>query len=211
MAREMHDTVIQDCVGLSTLLEAVSSLDFTDKALSHTLVDHAREQVVTTIDEARIAVWNLRHGEGRNEDIGVLICEMAEQMHSRFGQPIACSITGDAFPLSQRNTHEVVMIVREALWNAHAHAYSTHIKVHVVFAENGLAVDVQDDGVGFDSAVVADTSELHYGLIGMRERAERLGGELRIQTGAGKGTTVRISLPRGVRQPEDAVRTVDHA
>ncbi len=211
MAREMHDTVIQDCVGLSTLLEAVSSLDFTDKALSHELVDHAREQVVTTIDEARIAVWNLRYGDGRSEDIGVLVREMTEQMHGKFGMPIACSVTGDAFPLSQRTTHEVVMIVREALWNAHTHAYSTHIEARVAFQEHGVAVEVQDNGVGFNSASVANESGLHYGLIGMRERAQRLGGELRIETGAGKGSTILILLPRSVRETRDAAHTVDHA
>jgi ligand-binding sensor domain-containing protein/signal transduction histidine kinase len=210
MAREMHDTVIQDCVGLSTLLEAVSSLDFTDKALSHELVDHAREQVVTTIDEARIAVWNLRHSDTRIEDIGVLVRGIAEQMHDRFGQPIACSVVGSAFPLSDRITHELVMIVREALWNAHAHAYSTRIEVRVAFTGDHLAIDVQDDGVGFDSAAVSDESELHYGLIGMRERAQRLGGELCIETSAGKGTVVRILLPRSVREATNAVQTVDH-
>ena len=211
MAREMHDTVIQDCVGLSTLLEAVSSLNFTDKALSHELVDHAREQVVTTIDEARIAVWNLRHGDGRNEDVGVLVREMTEQMHLKFGHLIVCSITGSVLPLSRRITHEVVMIVREALWNAHTHAYSTHIEVRVAFTENGLAIDVQDDGVGFNSAAMADASELHYGLIGMRERAQRLGGELRIETSTGRGTIVRMLLPRNAREARSNVRTVDHA
>jgi ligand-binding sensor domain-containing protein/signal transduction histidine kinase len=193
MAREMHDTVIQDCVGLSTLLEAVSSLDFTDKALSHELVDHAREQVVTTIDEARIAVWNLRHGDERNADIGVLVCEMTEQMRIKFGHPIVCNVAGSPFSLSHRITHEVAMIVREALWNAHTHAYSTHIEVRMAFTENGLAIDIQDNGVGFDSATMADAPELHYGLVGMRERTLRLDGELRIETSAGRVLLFKLS------------------
>jgi len=197
MAREMHDTVIQDCIGLSTLLEAVSSLDFRDKAMSHELLDHAREQVVTTIDEARIAVWNLRHNEAQNADINVLLREMTEQMYGKFGKPIDCTVAGNAFALPCRTTHEVVMIVREALWNAHTHAHCTHIQVRVVFSENDLAIDVLDDGIGFDSAAVPYEAGLHYGLIGMRERAERLGGELRIETGRGKGTTIRMLVARG--------------
>ncbi len=211
VAREMHDTIIQDCIGLSALLEAVSSLDFTDRSLSHELVDHAREQVRTTIDEARIAVWNLRHGEAQHQDLGILIREMTQQMQGAFGQPIACKVTGDAFPLPHRITHEAVMIVREALWNAHTHAHSTEVKVWVDFAGDDLTIDVQDDGIGFDSAAVPANAELHYGLLGMRERAERLGGELRIETSAGRGTTVRLLLSGQMGEMRHAEQAVDHA
>lgn len=211
LAREMHDTVIQDCIGLSALLEAVSSSDFTDKVLSHELVDHAREQVRTTIGEARIAVWNLRHSEPVGTDVGVLVREIAQQMHVKFGRPIACRVTGNVFPLPQQNTHEIVMIVREALWNAHTHAHSTQIDVYVAFNGDDLTIQVEDNGVGFDSAAVPVEEELHYGLIGMRERAQRLGGELNIQSSAGSGTTVQLLLPGRIREATDRAKAVDYA
>lgn len=211
LAREMHDTVIQDCIGLSTLLEAVSSSGFTDKVLSHNLVDQAREQVRTTIDEARVAVWNLRHSEPLEADLGVLISEIIQQMQLKFGRPITCKVTGDVFTLPHHATHEIVMIVREALWNAHTHGRSMQIDVCVAFSEDNLAIEIQDDGIGFDSAAVIVEAELHYGLIGMRERAQRLGGELHIQSNAGSGTTVRLLLPGRVREASDAGRPVDYA
>ena len=210
MAREMHDTVIQDCIGLSSLLEAVSSSDFQDRALSHELVDQAREQVRTTIDEARSSVWNLRHSDASDRDAGVLILELIEQMQSRFGQPIDCSVIGNTFAMPHRVTHEVVLIVREALWNAHTHANSTHIEVRVIFIGDHVTIDVQDDGVGFNSSVNSAGAELHYGLTGMQERAQRIGGEFRIETSAGKGTKVRIRLPRETRETINLKQTVNN-
>ena len=210
MAREMHDTVIQDCIGLSSLLEAVSGSDFQDRALSHELVDQAREQVRTTIDEARSAVWNLRHSDTSDGNAGALILELIEQMHSKFGQPIDCSVIGNAFAMPYRITHEVVLIVREALWNAHTHANSTRIEVRVIFTRDHVTIDVQDDGVGFDSSVSSASAELHYGLTGMQERAQRIGGELRIETSAGKGTKVRVRLPRETREIINLKQTVNN-
>jgi len=204
MAREMHDTVIQDCIGLSSLLEAVSSGDFADRSLSHDLVDQAREQVRTTIDEARSAVWNLRHNESDTANVGVLVRDLTQQMHTKFGRPVGCTIAGVPFPLPHRVTHEVFMIVREALWNAHTHARPAQVEVLVNFTETNLLIEVQDNGLGFDSTAVYTATDLHYGLAGMRERAQKLGGELLIASAAGEGTTIRMLLPR---LPHDNVST----
>lgn len=204
MAREMHDTVIQDCIGLSSLLEAVSSGDFADESLSHELVDQAREQVRTTIDEARSAVWNLRHNESDTANVGVLVRDLTQQMHTKFGRPVGCTIAGAPFPLPHRVTHEVFMIVREALWNAHTHARPAQVEVLVNFTDTNLLIEVQDNGLGFDSTAVYTATDLHYGLAGMRERAQKLGGELLIASAAGEGTTIRMLLPR---LPHDNVST----
>ena len=209
MAREMHDTVIQDCIGLSSLLEAVSSSDFEDRALSHTLVDQAREQVRTTIDEARSAVWNLRHSEIC--DVGVHLREQVEQMQGRFGHSIQYNETGEAFAMLHRVTHEIVLIVREALWNALTHANAAQVEVRVEFTGDQVMVDVQDDGVGFDCSVISAEAELHYGLTGMQERAQRIGAELHIETGADKGTLVRLRLPQGSKVSTKAAQMANHA
>ena len=196
LAREMHDTLIQNCTSVSALLEAVSTLDATEEALSHELVNYARDQIRTTIDEARNAVWDLRHGEGSEQRLDTLVFQMAEQMCGRSGLSLACSAAGEAFPLPYQATHEVMMIVREALSNAHAHAHPSHIEIKLRFAEDALTLSVQDDGVGFRLTAMQAEPELHYGLIGMQERAERLGGEFRLESASGRGTAVRLRLPR---------------
>ena len=210
MAREMHDTVIQDCIGLSSLLEAVSSGDFSDKNMSHDLVDQAREQVRTTIDEARSAVWNLRHSDAHNADLGVLLCDLIGQMDSRFHQPIGYTMTGEAYHLPDRITHEALMIVREAIWNAHAHARSSHIDVQIHFGEDSVGMEVRDDGIGFHAVAASTDAELHYGIAGMRERAQKIGGAFTLVSNAGKGTTVRILLRRGAQDRSASLRLLDH-
>jgi ligand-binding sensor domain-containing protein len=81
VAREMHDTVIQGCAGVSALLEGVAALGSVDEAYRRELIDHARTQVRATVDEARRAVWNLRQsGSGApEEEIGPLLDHMAQQ------------------------------------------------------------------------------------------------------------------------------------
>jgi signal transduction histidine kinase len=64
LAREMHDTLIQGCVGVSALLEAASSAQEVSPSIGNELLDRARNEVRATVDEARLAVWNLRQGEG---------------------------------------------------------------------------------------------------------------------------------------------------
>ena len=203
VAREMHDTLIQNCTSVSALLEAVSGLESRDDALGHELIDYARDKIRATIDEARDAVWNLRHTEAREGQLGTLLLELAEQMRGNSGLAVTCSVAGEAFPLSNSATHEVMMIVREALLNAHTHAQATRIEVNVSFAGDDLTICVRDDGDGFASSTDSEP-ELHYGLIGMRERAEHLGGEFCIDTIPGQGTVVSIRLPRRMRATEMA-------
>ena len=202
LAREMHDTLIQDCAGVSALLEAVSKLDFEDRTLCHELIDHARQQVSATIDETRNAVWNLRHSSPQGETLAVqgAIEETARQFQNRFGLPVHCVVEGGPFPLPAAAAHELMMIVREAIANAAQHAQASQIHVRLQFAANGLDVTLEDDGIGFaPSLAAAPEDEIHYGLRGMQERAERLGGTFSLLSSPGKGTRIDVRLPRRLR------------
>ena len=88
------------------------------------------------------------------------------------------------------------MIVREALQNALRHAAPKHVSVALRSERRGLQVEIEDDGRGFDLSIINSSSGRHYGLIGMRERAERLGGQLFLTSAPGEGTRVRLSVPK---------------
>jgi ligand-binding sensor domain-containing protein/signal transduction histidine kinase len=202
LAHEMHDTLIQDCAGVSALLEAVSKLDFADKSLCHELIDHARQQISITIDETRTAVWNLRQSalQGRMMPIHGAIEEIAMQLRERSGLSVRCMVSGEAYLLPSPVVHELTMIVREALANAAQHARATEVNVRVAFELHGLAVTIEDDGIGFDprgQAVIQN--ELHYGLRVMKERADGLGGVFSLESSAGSGTVIQVRLPRRMR------------
>lgn len=195
IAREMHDTVIQGCTSISALLEAISSLQRENSSLEHGLMEHARTQVRTTIDEVRQAVWNLRHKDDSVPDIDLSIAAIAEKTAQEFSIAVQCRKEGRIFAIPGPPARELLMVVREAVYNAAIHAHPRQIEVILTFTRASIAVAVSDDGVGFLPASLKPGS-LHYGVAGMRERIERMGGQLNIASRLQQGTVVRFSVQR---------------
>jgi len=196
LAREMHDTLIQGCAGVSALLEAHRSLADTDRSDGDGLLSCAREQLRTSINEAREAVWDLRHADGSATTIGPILESMTQQVSHEFGVTVEYRIAGRPFDLDQSTAHELLMVVREALHNAIRHGQPTRVRVSIDFGKNAFRVQVEDDGRGFDPALVSVSSNGHYGLVGMRERAKRMGGTLVLKSQSGKGTDLTLHIPR---------------
>jgi signal transduction histidine kinase len=196
LAREMHDTLIQGCAGVSALLEAHSSLAEDDHSDKDGLLSCAREQLRTSINEAREAVWDLRHSDGSATTIGPILENMTQQVSREFNVPVEYRIAGKPFDLDQSTAHELLMVVREALHNAVRHGQPTRVRVSLDFRNSDFTVQVEDDGRGFDPATASASSNGHYGLVGMRERAKRMGGTLALQSQSGKGTELTLQIPR---------------
>jgi signal transduction histidine kinase len=190
LAREMHDTLIQGCAGVSALLEAQSSLDDTEATAKENLLSCAREQLRTSINEAREAVWDMRHADGSATTIGPILQNMTQQISHEY------RMAGVPFDLDQSMAHELLMVVREGLHNAIRHGQPGKVRVSVDFGKNDLMVQVEDDGGGFDVAVVSGSSNGHYGVVGMRERARRMSGELALESQSGEGTRLTLRIPR---------------
>jgi signal transduction histidine kinase len=201
LAREMHDTLIQGCVGVSALLEAASSAQNVSPSISNELLDRARNEVRATVDEARLAVWNLRQGSG--EGLAPALSQLTRRLSLETGIPIRFESSGSPLALGAESERSLLMIIREALQNSLRHAAPKSLSVALSFDRRGLQVEIEDDGCGFDASIIHSSNgspngspdERHYGLIGMRERAEKLGGKLLITSSPGKGTQVRLSVP----------------
>ncbi len=198
LAREMHDTVIQGCAGVSALLEALASLREANNSLPRDLLEDARRQVRTTIDEARQAVWNLRQGQPSDHMLAQTLEGMARHMSLDSGVSVVCEVAGKPFPLTQFATHELMMMAREAVYNAVQHARASRIEVRISFTRDGLILEVRDDGAGFDPKVVFAEEDRHYGLLGMRERVHAVGGEFHLDTAPFRGTHLTVRMPRRV-------------
>jgi ligand-binding sensor domain-containing protein/signal transduction histidine kinase len=198
LAREMHDTVIQGCAGISALLEALASLREEETSLPQELLEHARRQVRATIDEARQAVWNLRQGQPSGRMLETTLESMARQISAESGIPVVCEISGKPFSLTQMAMHELMMMAREAVCNAVLHAHPERVDVRVVFGGNELTLEVRDNGSGFEPAAVFARQDRHYGLVGMRERIEAVGGDFHLDSAPGKGTDLTVRIPRKV-------------
>jgi len=110
--------------------------------------------------------------------------------------PIRIVVEGRPRQVHPLVTAELRRIAGEALFNIARHARANAVDVAIIYGDRQLGVEIRDDGVGIVPSVLTQGSkEGHFGLIGMRERAERMGGAFSIDSGAGKGTDVILTLP----------------
>jgi signal transduction histidine kinase len=191
----MHDTVIQGCTGVSALLEAVS-MDGSDNEAGAGLMDVARVQLRSTIDEARDAIWNLRQPDGGTSQLAENLQSMAAQVGEEFHLPVACTIAGTPFPVSHPIAHDLLMVAREAVYNSVLHGRPAHVDVALTYTGRELQLNLRDDGCGFDPQQVENHNGHHFGLRGMRERIERSGGRFRLSSAIGGGAWIEVRLPR---------------
>jgi ligand-binding sensor domain-containing protein/signal transduction histidine kinase len=194
LAREMHDTVIQGCTGVSALLEALAMEDETDSRGAG-LMDFARTQLRSTIDEAREAIWNLRKPDDAGS-LGEKLESMTRQVSSEFQVPVAWSINGAPFAVTEPVAHDLLMVAREAVYNSMLHGHPSRVGVALSYKSSELVLDLEDDGCGFNPLQADQGNGHHFGLKGMQERVERSGGKFHLASAPGKGARIEVRLPR---------------
>ena len=121
---------------------------------------------------------------------------MTAQVSKEFSLPIACSVSGAPFGVSHPIAHDLLMVAREAVYNAVLHGAPASIEVLVAYDRRELSLSVIDDGCGFDLRQLETGNGHHFGVKGMRERIQRSGGKLRLISTVGEGTRVEVRLPR---------------
>jgi len=194
LAREMHDTVIQNCAGLSTLLEAAASTVGQSNVATGQLLDRARAHVKLTLDEARQSVWDLRQASLGSGLVSSL-SEYTGQLSREKNIPIQTEISGTPAPLDEKTDRNLLLVAREALRNAVAHANPRQVNIRIAFEPGEVKLEVVDDGRGFQPPAELAPDTGCYGLVGMRERIEQLGGSFLLRSEPGRGTSVIANLP----------------
>ena len=194
IAREMHDTVVQGCVGVSTLIEAAVGSARSDPDQMLEWLDNARIHLRMTLDEARQALADLRHDSFENGLPGAL-SELTKTVSDEKGIAVSLDVEGNPVRLPDSTNRALTLVAREALRNAVAHASPTAVKIRLSFGSSAIRLGIQDDGCGFAPAADWLASDGHFGILGMRERMEQIGGSLEVSSSAGKGTIVGAVLP----------------
>ncbi len=194
IARELHDTLLQGVQGLILRFQAVA-----DRIPAEEKSRGQLEAALATADDvvvdARNRVRDLRGVEGTND-----LCAIVEQLVSAapFDPPIPVRIVveGKPRPLHPLVAAEITRIVREALFNIAHHARASSAEVDIGFEARHLAIRVRDDGIGIPEHVLArGHKEGHFGMIGMRERAERIGADITISGSPGDGSEITLTMP----------------
>lgn len=194
LAREMHDTVIQGCTSISALIEAVSSLQHGNDMEGRDLLDSARMQARSTIDEARQAVWNLRHEDQQVSDFPKTIAALADNVRRESGLRVEFTATGKQLPIESVAARELLMVVREAVSNAVRHSHAQTLSIALDCTSKRLSITITDDGIGFDLQAAARNG--HYGINGMRERMKKIHGRIALVPVQPHGVKVAISVAK---------------
>ncbi len=193
IARDLHDSVIQDLFAIGLGLQAVAAkLD--DDEVVETL-----DKSIDTLDGAVNALRGYIFELKETTRITVGLDERLQQMVARMGAtyPAHVELTVEG-SVGEDWDDEVLMLATEALSNALRHSRSDHVDVHLIGGEQELVLRIVDDGVGFERG----SERNGMGLANMQARAKALGGGLLVKTEPGGGTTVEARIPvRGTREP----------
>jgi ligand-binding sensor domain-containing protein/two-component sensor histidine kinase len=196
IAREMHDTVVQGCVGVSTLIEAAVGCASSDQAQMLECLDNARIHLRLTLDEARQALSDLRH-DSFDEGLAGALSELTRAVSGEKGIPVTLEVAGSAAPLADSVNRTLLLVSREAIRNAVTHGSPSAIGVRLSFEQSAIRLDIRDNGCGFEPDPAPLAASGHFGILGMRERMEQIWGSLEVASSPGNGTTITAHLPFG--------------
>lgn len=196
IARELHDTLLQSVQGLMLRFQSVAD-QIAESHPARPMIDRALERADQMLVEGRDRVRDLRAADRRSLD--VILTEIAREQPFTASTQVEVVSEGMARPIQPVILDEIVRIAGEALFNAALHAKANHVQVRIAHGRNRLSVSFRDDGVGIDAErLVRAGREGHFGLIGMHERARKVGATLTLDSTAEFGTTVTFSLPAAV-------------
>jgi signal transduction histidine kinase len=200
VARDLHDTLVQSFHAVVLRLQAVT---FLPPAEARQALENVIEDAGHAIVEARDAVQGLRSATVVSGDLPSLIKALGEELiASQSDEPapaVSVNVEGSPLEIVPLVRDEIYRIAREALRNAFRHAAASRIEVEIRYAPRVLRLRIRDDGKGIDQEVADRGGRTgHFGLAGMRERAELLKGTLAVWSDRGSGAEVELTIPSSV-------------
>jgi signal transduction histidine kinase len=202
MAREIHDTLAQGLTGIVTQLQAAEQFA-DDQALWRRHVQAATRLARESLSEARRSVHALRPEALEAVRLGEALAGVAGRWSALHGIPVQVTTTGTARPMPPEADVALLRTAQEALANVAKHARATKVGLTLSYMENEVALDVRDDGRGFEPdrfghgprSPDTDVPGGGFGLVAMRQRIESLSGTLQVESEPGAGTAISACIP----------------
>jgi two-component sensor histidine kinase len=192
IARDIHDTLAQGYAGITLQLEAAQQTIQRDPERAGVLLNEALQLVRHSRDESHLSIDILR-SLSRNDRLDVLISHCILQLGAASGARIEQQVTGTAAALSYNLVNNLFRIAQEAISNAVHHANAERILVRVDYRKDGVQLEVEDNGRGFDPSRIPGPDQGHFGLTGIRERCVAINSEFELKS-TPSGTLIRVKV-----------------
>jgi signal transduction histidine kinase/ligand-binding sensor domain-containing protein len=194
IARELHDTLLQGVQGLMLRFQGIMKTLPADQP-THNMMNDALDRADELMLQARQGVKDIRAAGMAESDLPDMLKSCAEDLRQDHAASLKLTFAGTPRPLDVTVCAEVYRIAREAMTNAFQHSGAPNIEVDVTYQPDYFRVSVRDDGQGIEPRLLSTGKAGHWGLSGMRERAEKIGGRLRILSQRATGTEVELTVP----------------
>jgi PAS domain S-box-containing protein len=195
MAREIHDTLAQAFTGILVQVGAATQVLTDDLEATQAHLDMIDELARIGLAEARRSVTALRPQLLEQGDLSSALNRLVTQMRSATDDTaLIYEIQGTAYPLPAEVENNLLRIGQEALTNAIKYAKADEIRLELVYADAQTTLCIKDNGQGFGVGSIPSVGG--FGLLGMSERAERIGAQLRIESQLGQGTEIIVIVNR---------------
>lgn len=188
IAREIHDSVGHYLTVVHVQIEAARATVASDPTASSECLGRAQDFAREGLSELRRSVSILRSSAGEQRPFGVALAALVEDCRNQ-GLATTLEVHGTPQPLTPAIEFALFRAAQEALTNVTRHANATHARCTLRYGDHDVSLEIADDGVG------AVKAEGGFGLVGLRERAELVGGAVTIKTAAGRGFVVEVRIP----------------
>lgn len=195
LAKELHDTIEQTMTGITLQLNTVNKLfrQAPEEASRH--LGLIRNMVRLSRVDLRRSIWDLRSRELEQFDLYKALSLGANRIANNAGVRVEVETKGNACPLPEVIEEALLRIGQEAVTNTVKHADAHCIKIELDFSRPNVVMEIKDDGKGFVPEKSPGPNDGHFGLLGMSERAKRLGGQITVTSASATGTVIRVEIP----------------
>jgi signal transduction histidine kinase len=195
IARDLHDSIEQQLTGVSLHLYGAKSSIASDPQSAAGALDLARRMLKHTQRETRNSIRDLRSPLLENRGLAEALRVLAGECASSTGPVVSLEVAAEPANLTPDTEYQLLRLTQEALGNALKHADARHISLHLDATPEQILLTVTDDGRGFRPDALDASDPSHFGMLGMQERATKIGAVWKIASSPGHGTTVSVSLP----------------
>ncbi|GHO46946.1 hypothetical protein KSX_51090 [Ktedonospora formicarum] len=201
LAYEIHDTLAQGFSSIVMHLEAAEAKWQGEATVVSEHIDRARRIARENASEARRLIWALQSEALGRASLGEVLSTLVARWSSENEISASAAVTGDIYPLRPEYEHILLRAAQEALTNVRKHAQASRITMTLSYMDQMVTLDIEDNGTGFEPGAREDLVDLAgaqssgFGLKSLRERIEKLGGTLTIESAPGEGTILAAALP----------------